>query len=111
MKDSHDKTTPDLFPLPAPRGRPPTGTAKTTAERQAEFRRRKSAEQASEMKRLRAENEALRHQVTDARHGEELAGRALVAEQAKTRELYQRIQDLERELVLCREAKTTKRRT
>lgn len=39
-----DKKTAELPGLPKPRGRPPTGKAKTNAERQAEFRAKKKAE-------------------------------------------------------------------
>ncbi|TPQ24988.1 hypothetical protein [Methylomonas koyamae] len=45
MKDQTDTQTAELFPIlePKRRGRIPTGKAKTTAERQAAYRRRKSA--------------------------------------------------------------------
>lgn len=39
-----DKVTDELPGMPKPRGRPATGTAKTAAERQAEFRAKKKAE-------------------------------------------------------------------
>ena len=41
MKDPTDKATTELFPKKKGRGRPSTGTAKTAAERQAEYRRKK----------------------------------------------------------------------
>lgn len=39
-----DNNTAELPGIPKKRGRPPTGKAKTTAERQAEFRTKKKAE-------------------------------------------------------------------
>ena len=39
-----DKVTGELTGMPKPRGRPATGKAKSTAERQAEFRAKKKAE-------------------------------------------------------------------
>lgn len=42
MKDQHDNRTADMHTTPARRGRPPTGTAKTAAERKREQRRRDS---------------------------------------------------------------------
>lgn len=41
MKDPTDTSTIDLLSEPKRRGRPLTGTAKTSAERQAEYRRKK----------------------------------------------------------------------
>ena len=42
MKDLNDKQTPDMLPLPAKRrGRPPTGSAMTPAEKQKAYRQRK----------------------------------------------------------------------
>jgi len=41
MKDAHDNTTAELFPVPKKRGRPKTGQAKTSAQRQAVYRRNK----------------------------------------------------------------------
>lgn len=40
MKDQHDNRTADMHQMPARRGRPTTGTAKTAAERKREQRRR-----------------------------------------------------------------------
>lgn len=40
MKQLEDKKTVDLFPIPRVRGRPPTGAAKSAAERQAARRER-----------------------------------------------------------------------
>jgi len=42
MKDSNDKQTADLLPVPARRGRPVTGKALTPAEKQAAYRKRLS---------------------------------------------------------------------
>jgi biopolymer transport protein ExbB/TolQ len=42
MIDSADTQTDDLFPLPARRGRPSSGTAMTDAERQRRYRQRRS---------------------------------------------------------------------
>lgn len=40
MKDPTDSKTLDMHPVPKRRGRPPTGTAKTPAQRKAEQRER-----------------------------------------------------------------------
>lgn len=40
MIDANDKSTVDLFPVKRGRGRPVTGNAKTSAERQASYRNR-----------------------------------------------------------------------
>ncbi|WP_081665936.1 H-NS histone family protein [Pseudogulbenkiania ferrooxidans] len=39
MRDTNDKSTLELLPVPKKRGRPPTGSAMTNAERQAKHRR------------------------------------------------------------------------
>lgn len=41
MKDTNDTTTAELFPVPKKRGRPSTGKAKSSAQRQAEYREKK----------------------------------------------------------------------
>lgn len=41
MKDENDSQTIDMLPTPKKRGRPPTGKAKTGAQRQAEYLARK----------------------------------------------------------------------
>lgn len=40
MKDAHDTSTADMHPTPPRRGRPPTGKAKSAAQRKREQRRR-----------------------------------------------------------------------
>jgi len=40
MKDVNDKQTADLLPVPARRGRPVTGNALSSAEKQAAYRKR-----------------------------------------------------------------------
>lgn len=43
MKDQRDDKTLEMLPMPKKRGRPSTGKALTTAERQARFRERQKA--------------------------------------------------------------------
>lgn len=50
MKDTHDKLTGDLLPVPKKRGRPPTGRAKSNALKCREYR----ARQKMELEKLRA---------------------------------------------------------
>jgi len=45
MKDANDTSTAELFPVPKKRGRPSTGKAKTSAERQARHRQKKYSEE------------------------------------------------------------------
>ena len=40
MKDAHDTSTADMLPTPPRRGRPPTGQAKSAAERKREQRKK-----------------------------------------------------------------------
>lgn len=40
MKDAHDTSTADMHPTPPRRGRPPTGKAKSAAQRKREQRER-----------------------------------------------------------------------
>ncbi|MBT9098773.1 hypothetical protein KFZ76_13770 [Methylovulum psychrotolerans] len=42
MKDNHDTNTVDVFPVPKKRGRRPTGSARSGAQRTAEYRARKA---------------------------------------------------------------------
>jgi hypothetical protein len=63
MKQQGDIRTVEIFPLPARRGRPPTGNAKTGAEREAKRRqkmREVAAAEAAELAALRVEVELLR---------------------------------------------------
>ena len=50
MKDTHDKLTGDLLPVPKKRGRSPTGKAKSNALKCREYRTRKKME----LEKLRA---------------------------------------------------------
>lgn len=40
MKDAHDTSTADMHPTPSRRGRPPTGQAKSAAERKRQQRKK-----------------------------------------------------------------------
>lgn len=44
MKDKNDRTTLEMIDLPKRRGRPPTGRAKSNADRQAAYRARRARE-------------------------------------------------------------------
>ena len=62
MRQQDDTKTTEIFPMPAKRGRKPTGQAKSGAEREAARRKKKAEEQAAllaELDRLKAENARL----------------------------------------------------
>ncbi|WP_133716014.1 hypothetical protein [Methylocaldum gracile] len=84
MKDQADNQTSELFPAPRRRGRPSTGQAKTASERMREYRLRKKADgvekslsgfvtenitkirdMETELNSARAENERLKHRLSD----------------------------------------------